>query len=132
VSTTPPVSANKEQALSRERQEEEEARKERQQPWERLRQLNPGLPTLGGPGEPPKVIENPQVPKELPALLGGRARVFQNPHFPSHARQARIRACSTSRGRESHSWGFLRAEAFRHGGIATTHSRHPGRSEVCH
>ena len=61
----------------------EGARKERQQAWERLRQLNPGLPTLGGPGEPPKVIENPQVPKDLPALLGGRARVFQNPHFPS-------------------------------------------------
>ena len=59
----------------------EETRKERQQASERLRQLNPGLPTLGGPGEPPKVIENPQVPKDLPALLGGRSQVIQNPHF---------------------------------------------------
>ena len=61
---------------------EADEQRQRQEAWKRLRQLNPGLPTMGGPGKPPKVIENPHVPKDLPARLG-RARVMQNPHFPS-------------------------------------------------
>jgi hypothetical protein len=60
---------------------EEKARKERQQAWEELRQLNPGLPMFDGPPGPPQVIQAPQVPKDLPVELGGRARVMQNPHF---------------------------------------------------